>query len=47
MVTILMMSAKVGTLGLPKIKVISFKLLSMTSPTKFYHVTNYIVDVIM
>ena len=47
MVTVLMMSAKVGTLGLPKIKVISSKLLSMTSPTKFYHVTNYTVDVIM
>ena len=45
MVTILMMSAKMATLGLLKIKVFLNKgydviFLPMTSPTKFYHVTH-------
>ena len=45
MVTILMMSAKLATLGLLKIKVFKKKVItsllqSMTSPTKSYHMTN-------
>ena len=46
-----MMSAEMATLGLLKIKLFKNKgyyiiILSLTSPTKFYHVKNYIVDVI-
>ena len=45
MVTILMMSAKMATLGLLKIKVFLNKgydviFLPMTPPTKFYHMTH-------
>ena len=48
MVPILIMSAKMATLGLLKIKAFSNKaydvmVLSMTSPTKFYHATQIIL----
>ena len=48
MVTILMMSAKMATLGFLKesyfeIKVMTSQFLSMTSATKFYHVTQNIL----
>ena len=48
MVTILMMSAKIATLGLLKIKVFwnnGFGVIisSMTSPTRFYYVTQIIL----
>ena len=48
MVTILMMPAKLVTLGLLKkrcfeVKVMTSSFLSITSPTKFYHVTQIIL----
>ena len=52
MVAILIMSAIVATLDLLKIKVFWNKgydvvFLPITSPTKFYHLTNYITDAVM
>ena len=43
MVKILMMSAKMATPGLLKLKVITSYILSMTSSTKFCHMTQIIL----
>ena len=48
MVTILIMSAEMATLGLPKVKVFEIKFvtslsLSMTPQTKFYYVAQIIL----
>ena len=43
MVKILMMPAKMATPGLLKIKIITSYILSVTSPTKFCHMTQIIL----
>ena len=43
MVAVLVMSAKLATLGLLKLKVIMSQFLSMALQTKFYHVTQIIL----
>ena len=43
MVKILMMSPKLATVGLLKIKVMTSEYMSMTSSTKFHHVTQILL----